>query len=119
MATRKFINLTSAALLAAGTCGTAMAQSTPILDVPITKSVSYGDLDLTSKTGQDKFDQRIKAAVRSVCGEDSPRDMKSYELQQQCKMQAMRHAKKQSEKAIAQQTTSRRMAAANRVIVGN
>lgn len=33
-----------------------------------TVSVSYADLDLSSKAGQDIFDRRIERAIEQVCG---------------------------------------------------
>ena len=35
--------------------------------------VSYGDLDLASKAGQEELDRRLERAARSVCGLDADR----------------------------------------------
>jgi UrcA family protein len=42
---------------------------------PTTRIVSYADLDLSAAAGRARLEQRIRAAVRTVCGQPSPTDL--------------------------------------------
>lgn len=65
--TKRFILLRAVALasIAPATQGTA-AQTLP-RPAPITRTVTYGDLDLNTRRGQAKLKRRILAAASEVC----------------------------------------------------
>jgi UrcA family protein len=48
---------------------------------PATRLVRYADLDLSAEAGRIRLEQRIRAAVRAVCGQPSPADLRGvYEV---------------------------------------
>ncbi len=47
--------------------------------------VSYSDLDLASETGRVRFDRRIVAAVRRVCGRAWPLDLGAVGAVRRCR----------------------------------
>ncbi len=59
-------NFTAVALTAAAAL--ALPLSAANASEPRTVSISYGDLNLSSKAGQAILDRRINAAVEAVCG---------------------------------------------------
>lgn len=52
-----------------GRAGPAWAQGAPIEVVSLAKTVSFADLDLTTKTGVDEFNKRIMYAALDACNE--------------------------------------------------
>lgn len=68
-------------------------------DAPQEK-VSYSDLDLTSQAGQDTLDQRIRGAVKRVCGPAGP-SAGDYLQNRACKRAAYVSAHNQVRVAIA------------------
>ena len=62
---------TLSALAAAGLTVATLAFATPIHAAPADEdvvTVSIGDLDLSTADGAARFDRRITAAARSICG---------------------------------------------------
>jgi UrcA family protein len=56
----------------------AAANLSPAFAKPITPSVrtvAYADLDLSTAAGRTRFERRIQAAVREVCGDAAPFDL--------------------------------------------
>jgi UrcA family protein len=74
---------------------------------PVTKTVSYSDLDLSTAQGQKRFETRIKGAVQQVCTDANSRELKSLAIQQQCRVQALNSAKREMKIAIARYNNTR------------
>lgn len=62
--------------------------------------VAYGDLDLTSDAGQDTLNQRIRGAVKRVCGPIQP-SAAGYLEHKACKRAAFAGALSQMRVAVA------------------
>ena len=67
----------------------------------VSRTVGYGDLDLTSTAGQGRFDQRIAVAVRGVCGSASSRDLAELADIRRCRREAAATAANGRELALA------------------
>ncbi len=123
MATRIITCLSAMAIGTAALSSAAIfssaAMAMPQSSARISQSVPYSDLDLSSEAGQKTLASRIKSAVRSVCGQPGSRDLKARQLHQNCKTDAARRAAIKSGNVIALYSGDRRMAARDRVIVGN
>lgn len=64
------------------------------------EKVAYSDLDLTSQAGQDTLDQRIRGAVKRVCGPIGP-SAAGYLQHRACKKAAFASANSQMRIAVA------------------
>lgn len=64
------------------------------------EKVYYSDLDLTSEAGQETLDQRIRGAVKRVCGPIEP-SAAGYLSHSACKKAAFTSARGQMKVAIA------------------
>lgn len=64
------------------------------------EKVVYGDLDLTSEAGQGTLDQRIRGAVKRVCGPSGP-SAGDYLANRACKRVAFASAHSQMRVAVA------------------
>lgn len=51
-----------------------------------TRVVSYADLDLSAPAGRARLDQRIGAAVRSVCGDNASGDLRAAREARACRI---------------------------------
>jgi UrcA family protein len=60
---KKLVALTAAALAAASFTTPALAGD------PASRTVAYGDLNLSSPAGVDVFNRRVRAAAKIVCGD--------------------------------------------------
>ena len=63
----KLVTLTAAALAAVAFAAPATAAPAAVADAG--RIVTYGDLDLASPAGVEAFNRRIRAAAKSVCGD--------------------------------------------------
>ena len=71
-----------------------------------TAEVTYGDLNLASKAGQDILDRRIKNAAEKVCGLEN--GMLSVDLKvRACRREAVEAAAASRDLAIAEYTQNR------------
>lgn len=59
----KLVTLTAAALAAASFAAPALAAD------PVSSTVAYGDLNLSSPAGVEAFNRRVRAAAKVVCGD--------------------------------------------------
>lgn len=113
MATPKLLTMT---ILAA----TSLAVSTPALADWKTKSVDYGDLDLSSAKGQERLMTRVKQAVKQVCGSPRAFTIKERADRLRCEVDATARAMPEAQKTIAAYVDSRRLAAREGgAVVGN
>ena len=71
------------------------------------RTVGYGDLDLSSPVGQAALDRRIATAIRQVCGWAFPRDLQSSHEVQICREQTLADVQSQRNDAFAQATNNR------------
>jgi UrcA family protein len=114
-------NIVKAALISI----TMFAATTPVfaapaLDlIPISRVVRYGDLDLASERGKQRFEERIKSAVNQVCGDETYATKIEREHNKACKAKALASARRDAERAIAQYENGTRIAAKRMTMVGN
>ena len=80
----------SFARIAAGTAGAALfatfclsAAAAPAAAEPVSRSVSYADLNLANPAGRAVLETRIKAAARAVC-QDGGYDIAAKTRENQC-----------------------------------
>ncbi len=79
-----------------------------------TRSVSFGDLDLASPTGQAILDRRIANAVRQVCGRPYPIDLQSRHDAERCRVDTLASVQAQRNDALAQAQNDRIQLSARR-----
>ena len=90
--------ITFAALFAASLAAVpAAAQHTHSRSV----AVSYADLDLRSEAGRDALDNRIRAAIREVCGTASSSDLRGQNQVDACRDELAARASAQRDTALA------------------
>lgn len=80
-----------------------------------TASVSYADLDLSGKAGQDIFDRRIESAIEQVCGRIQNRPSLDASVRD-CQRETMEAAKPSRDLAIANFSATRLAGSEARVI---
>lgn len=93
-----FAAAVAASLASIGTA-VAPAQAAPA-DVIL---VGYSDLNLASSAGQRTLDNRIAAAVASVCNDGESLDLRSNSLSRSCRAEASAAAQVQRDAAVAGQ----------------
>ncbi len=100
--------------------GTTPVFAAPALDtIPTSLEVRYGDLDLASEHGQKRFETRIKAAVRLVCGDTGNPALIERDHIRACKAKALASARRDADVVIAQYEKGTRVAVARTAMVGN
>lgn len=67
-----------------------------------TRTVDYGDLDLSSSAGRKALDRRLTAAVNQVCGELTARSALINRAVRECRETTLADAHAQRDIAIAQ-----------------
>lgn len=82
-----------------------------LADEAPTRSVQYGDLDLTKPEGVVRLERRIAAAVRSVCQAADPRDVSLASKVQKCRKAARASASDKMQLAIANARSAQQLAA--------
>ena len=88
--------LTLAAAAAALVASPALAQNGPAQ-----VSVSYADLDLSSRAGVRTLDRRIRSAVEQACGPISSFDPRGKNIVPDCREDTLALARAQRDTAIA------------------
>jgi UrcA family protein len=79
----------------------ALACAAPALAQPVTLSVPYGDLDLTTDAGRQTLDARLDRATRTVCGGAAPtRDLARIQAWRSCVSTARASTRDQVELAL-------------------
>lgn len=76
------------------------ASAPAAADEPSQVRVAYGDLDLTSDAGQDTLNQRIRSAVKRVCGSMGRSASEAIDYAG-CKKAAFANARGQMQIAVA------------------
>jgi UrcA family protein len=80
-------------LFTAGLFGLALSASQPAFAG--TRVVGYADLDLSTKEGQAKLDNRLRSAARQVCDLNSPGLQRSeFESARQCYLKSLADARR-------------------------
>ena len=101
--------------------GSASTAQRPLV---ITKSpapfrvVSYGDLNLTSQSGQERLSTRIRSAARDLCFENNIEQVKFAAARRHCYDTALTDAFRQMNEAIAANGKGSTLAAATLVVRG-
>ena len=77
-------------IFASALIATTMLSAAPASadDAPVSKAVSYGDLNLASSAGLKSLQFRVNAAIHSVCGDPDQRDLTAMALSERCRVQA-------------------------------
>ncbi len=107
MTTLTHFGIVTIALSSAIFGSAAFAQSQSQSAEPVTKAIAYADLDLSTQEGQKRFETRVKAAVKQVCGHADPRDLYNVTLIQECRFKATNAAKRDMKVAIANYNNGR------------
>lgn len=71
-------------------------------------AVQYADLDLTTAADQAVFDQRLRSAVRDVCGASLPRGDAERDAARECRKQGLAAAEQVRERVLARFDAGRR-----------
>ena len=100
----------TAALTAVAT--PAMAEQGPVNSTEFAKSIEHKDLDLTTKQGVSRLDDRIRTRINQLC-RNGGRDSASIRLERQCRTSALAAAKPDVRFAIAKANAERVRFAAN------
>ena len=98
----KTITILAAALAASFTAAPAIAQNAPNVR---SIAVSYADLDLGSEAGRETFDNRLRQAVRELCGHASSSDLRGQNRIDTCREQLSARAAQQRDIALAGRQT--------------
>lgn len=80
--------------------------------------VNYGDLNISSKSGQDRLANRIRAAASDICLENNREDVKFSSSRRNCYRTALNSGFKQMNSAIAENARGVTTAAAVLTISG-
>ena len=112
MALSKFAVLSAGAFLT-------FAMGAPAIAQESTVRVDYSDLDLASTTGQHVLQQRVKSAVRIVCGPDNKHVFANSQQAALCHIHAAKLAKQDAAIAIARYNNGPKMASRREAMVGN
>jgi UrcA family protein len=82
------------------------------------KVVSYADLNIGSKAGQDRLIHRIRSAAEDICLEGSKEQVKFEVARRQCYSTALRSGFSQMNSAVAANASGTTLAAATLTISG-
>jgi UrcA family protein len=88
--------LASAAILATAT----PALASPVEERPFAVEVEHDDLDLATRNGVARLDDRLRSHIRRLCA-NGGRDRASIELERECRAGALASAQPEKRTAIA------------------
>jgi len=99
--------------------GSASAAQPPLVvtNAPF-KVVSYGDLNLSSQSGQDRLASRIRSAARDICLENNIEQVKFAAARRHCYNKAVNNGLSQMNEAVAARASGTTLAAATLVVRG-
>lgn len=112
----RFLKLSWIALL-----GSASAAQPPLVvtgDPILSRVVSYGDLNLASKAGEDRLANRIRAAARDICFEDNVEQVKFTAARHDCYKTAVSGGFRQMNELIVAKSNGATIVAAALVVRG-
>lgn len=84
----RIITLVSATIISAGLSAQALSAGPASQAEQLTRTVRFGDLDLSRPEGAETLYQRIKEAARSVCGQPSHATVGLASLEGRTRMRA-------------------------------
>jgi UrcA family protein len=117
MVTLKTIALSCAALAAVAVSAPSYASNAVNIK---NRVVRHSDLDLSTQKDQQRLAIRIKKAIEQVCSGPVAYTTKDKQSLEQCQLRAMANVQPKVERAIANYTTNKSLAANDAVaIVGN
>lgn len=97
-----------------------MTISVPAMAGENSKLVHYEDLDLSTNAGQQRFQTRVKSAVKQVCNTPRAFSLAEKSDQRRCMTNAMAQAMPKAAQTIARYKETRRLAANETpAVVGN
>jgi len=99
-------------MVAALALPSATLMAAPVEEAAQTASVSYADLDLSGPAGAAALKARVRAAARSVCGDEDTRDLRIRSRIESCRTAALTQAAPQIEVAMAKAQNNQRYAQA-------
>ena len=108
---------TISALAAVGLTVATLALATPLRAQSVEQeevAVRIGDLDLTSKSGVERFDRRVRAAARQICGPVPVADLNIQRQVAECHDEVIASARTGLELARASTVPQRSVALAGR-----
>lgn len=99
--------------------GSASAAQPPLIvtNAPF-KVVSYGDLNLSSQSGQDRLASCIRSAARDICLENNIEQVKFTAARRHCYNKAVNNGLSQMNEAVAARASGTTLAAATLVVRG-
>jgi len=99
--------------------GSASAAQPPLVvtNAPF-RVVSYGDLNLSSPSGQNRLMNRIRAAARDICLENNINEVKVTAARRHCYSAAVKDGLSQMNEAIAARASGTTLATAALVVRG-
>lgn len=87
-----------------------IATSLPTSGEALQATVTYADLDLSTKAGQKTLDRRITGAVRKICGNQRSATLTERRAIQRCHSSAMNDANDKAEIVVARARMNRQLA---------
>ena len=109
--------LISAAIAMLGSAASAAQPPLIVTNAPF-KVVSYSDLNLSSKSGQDRLASRIRSAARDICLENNIEQVKFTAARRHCYNKAVNNGLSQMNEAVAARASGTTLAAATLVVRG-
>lgn len=109
---RTFNALIAPVLAAAAIAAPAIAADGPVNATEFAETVEHDDLDLTTKKGVTRLDERVRTRINQMC-RNGGRDSASIRLERQCRASAMASAKSELRFAEAKANANRARFAAN------
>lgn len=109
---RTFTILIAPAFAAAAIAAPAIAADGPVNATDFAETVEHEDLDLTTREGVSRLDERIRTRINQMC-RNGGRDSASIKLERQCRESALAAARPDVRFAIARANAERVRFAAN------
>jgi UrcA family protein len=107
----RFASLAPMTIITAAALVSAPVFAAPVAD-GMSRSVHFGDLDLSTDAGAAALHSRIEHAVRAVCGGDADqRDLTQLRVVDACRQVALASAEPQVQLALANARNGRQLAA--------
>lgn len=82
------------------------ASATPMNSTDFETTVAHDDLDLTTREGVSRLDERVRTRIRQQC-RNGGRDSASQRLERECRIGALAQARSEVRFAVAQANADR------------